>query len=160
MKGFIQNDSDRPVFVLQRAVNPGFSVSFDDAYVVVGEKSGKKKGPSFVTWLKENYFQDAVWGFYKSEGEAYFEEEAPQQTERIAAAQGAGKNMVRRDETKEKEQITAQLILESEIVVARQLIDKCKNKAVLRKALSASKQLARKEAHMRYLIKRLDQVYF
>jgi hypothetical protein len=160
MKGFVKNESDRPVFVLQRAVNPGFSLTFDEAYVVVGEKSGKKKGSTFVNWLRDTYFQDSFWAFYKDEGEAYFEDESPREVGRIHPAQGAGKTQVRRDDAKEKEQITAQLILESEIVVARQLIDKCKNKAVLRKALSASKQLAKKEAHMRYLIKRLDQVYF
>lgn len=159
MKGFVKNETDRPVFILQRVVNPGFSISFDDAYLVVGKKSGKKRGSSFVTWLRDNYFQDQGWAFYKEEGELFFEEEQ-REVASAGNAQGAGKSLVRRDETQDKEAITAKRIIDSDLVIAKQLIDKCNNRAVLKKALTASKHYAGKEAHMRYLIKRLEQVYF
>ena len=160
MKGFVKNESDRTLFILQRAVNPGFSLTFDEAYVVVGKKSGKKKGPTFVNWLRENYFQNPHWAFYKDEGEAYFEEEAIGARPRIVTAQGAGKNLVRRDDAQEDSRALAIKILDSEIVIAKSLIDKCRDRSVLKKALAASKLRAGKEAHMRHLIRRLEQVYF
>ncbi len=160
MKGFVKNESDRTLFVLQRAINPGFSLTFDEAYVVVGKKSGKKKGSTFVNWLRENYFQDPLWAFYKDEGEAYFEEEAIGARPRIVTAQGAGKNLVRRDDAQEDSRALAIKILDSEIVIAKSLIDKCRDRSVLKKALAASKLRAGKEAHMRHLIRRLEQVYF
>jgi hypothetical protein len=160
MKGFIKNESKKTIFVLQRAVNPGFSLTFDEAYVVVGEKSGKKRGPTFVNWLRDNYFQDSIWAFYKDEGESYFEDESPRKVERVTSAQGAGKNLVRRDDFQEAGGNLALKIIESDIVTARTLIDKCKDRSVLKKALGASKVRANKEAHMRHLIRRLEQVYF
>ena len=160
MKGFVKNESDRTLFVLQRAVNPGFSLTFDEAYVVVGEKSGKKKGPTFVNWLRETYFKNPLWAFYKDEGVVYFEEEALGASARKGTAQGAGKNLIRRDDTQEDSRALALEILDSEIVTAKTLIDKCKDRSVLKKALAASKLRAGKEAHMRHLIRRLEQVYF
>jgi hypothetical protein len=160
MKGFVKNESDRTLFVLQRAINPGFSLTFDEAYVVVGEKSGKNKGSTFVNWLRETYFQDPVWAFYKDEGESYFEEEAIGNRPRTGTARGAGKNLVRRDDARADGRALALKILDSELVTAKALIDKCKDRSVLKKALAASKLRAGKEAHMRHLIRRLEQVYF
>lgn len=160
MKGFVKNESDRTLFILQRNINPGFSLTFEDAYVVVGKKSGKKRGPTFVNWLRETYFQDPRWAFYKDEGEAYFEEGDIVASSRVASSQGAGKNLVRRDDAQEEGRALALKILDSEIVTARTLIDKCKDRSVLKKTLAASKLRSGKEAHMRHLIRRLEQVYF
>ena len=160
MKGFVKNESDRTLFVLQRSINPGFSLTFDEAYVVVGEKSGKNKGSTFVNWLRETYFHDPLWAFYKDEGEDYFEEEDTGARTRITSAQGAGKNLIRRDDAREDSRALILKILDSEIVTAKTLIDKCRDRSVLKKALAASKLRAGKEAHMRHLIRRLEQVYF
>ncbi len=160
MKGFVKNEGTRTVFILKRSVNPGFSISLDDAYLTVGKKSGKRRGPAFVNWLREAYFQDPMWAFYKDEGESYFEEEPLRAVASAGPAEGAGKGLIRRDEAQEKETLTAKRILDSEIILARQLIDKCKNKSTLRRALAATKVRTGKEAHMRYLIRRLEQVYF
>jgi hypothetical protein len=160
MKGFIKNESKRTVFVLQRPVNPGFSLTFEEAYEVVGKKSEKKRGSTFVNWLRDNYFQDSIWAFYKEEGVAYFEDESPRKVERTTNAQGAGKNLVRRDDSHEAGSNLALKIIESDITTARTLIDKCKDRSVLKKALAATKVRANKEAHMRHLIRRLEQVYF
>ena len=74
MKGFVKNEGNRGSFILKRAISPGFSITFEEAYVVVGKKSGKKRGPAFVNWLRENVFNNAKWGFYKEEGVVYFDE--------------------------------------------------------------------------------------
>jgi len=161
MKGFVKNESDRTIFILQRSIGPGLSITLEEAYVVVGKKSKKRKGPSFAKWLRENYFRDSTWEFYKDEEEPYFEEEVSlQETASVRAAEGAGKNLVRRDASQEKQGNLALKIINSDIVLAKPLIDKCKDRAVLRTALAASKLRAGKEAHMRYLIRRLEQVYF
>lgn len=160
MKGFVKNGGNRPIFILQRAINPGTSISLEDAYIVVGKKSGKKQGVSFATWLRQGIFQDSIWEFYKEEGEAFFDEEPVRKAVKTTPGAGAGKNMVRRDDDKTKKGITALQIIDSDLVIAKQLIDKCKDKSVLRKALAATKHYSGKEGHMRYLLKRVEQVYF
>lgn len=160
MKGFVKNEGKRPLFILQRSINPGFSISLDEAYIVAGKKSGKKKGPLFVNWLRETYFQDSIWAFYKEDGENYFEEGDLIEAVSSSSAQGAGKNLVRKDDAKEKGEITAQRIIDNDIVIAKQLIDKCKDRNVLKKALAASRHYSGKESHMRYILRRLEQVYF
>lgn len=160
MKGFVKNEGNRPVHVLQRAIGPGFSITFEEAYEVVGKKSEKKRGSLFVNWLRETYFQAPSWVFYKDEGEVYFKDEPMRKPVSAGSAQGAGKAQIRRDDVSEKKGAAARRIIDSEIVAARPLIDKCKDRAVLRTALAASKLRTGKEAHMRYLIRRLEQVYF
>jgi hypothetical protein len=160
MKGFVKNEGERPIHVLQRAVSPGFSITFEEAYGVVGKKSEKKRGAAFVSWLREAYFQAPFWVFYKDEGEVYFEDEPVRKLAKVRPAQGAGKSQVRRDDVREKKNVTVQRIIDSDIVAARPLIDKCKDRAILRTALATSKIRTGKEAHMRYLIRRLEQVYF
>jgi len=160
MKGFVKNEGNRPVFILQRSINPGFSISLEDAYTVVGKKSGKKRGVSFATWLRQGVFQDSIWEFYKEEGEAFFDEEPVREATRTVPGAGAGKNMVRRDDAKTKDAVTAQQIIESDLVIAKQLIDKCKDRTILKKALAATRHYSGKEGHMRYLLKRVEQVYF
>jgi hypothetical protein len=160
MKGFIRNEGERPKFILQRGISPGLSITFEEAYDIVGKKSGKRRGPTFINWLRENHFSAPTWVFYKEEGETYFEGESLQEVASVRPARGAGKTQIRRDDSKEKEDITAQQIINSELVIAKQLIDKCKDRAVLKKALTASRHYSGKEAHMRHLIRRLEQVYF
>ena len=160
MKGFVKNEGDRSIHVLQRAVGPGFSITFEEAYGIVGKKSEKKRGAAFVSWLRDSYFQAPFWVFYKDEGVVYFEDEPPRAAVGSRPARGAGKSQVRRDEAHEKKTAAAIQIIEGDIVAARPLIDKCKDRAVLRTALAASKIRTGKEAHMRYLIRRLEQVYF
>lgn len=161
MKGFVKNEGARSSHILKRAINPGFSISFDEAYVVVGPKSGEKKGPAFISWLRENVFNSDKWEFYKEEGVTYFDEplsEAMKKSSKTTLARGAGKPQIKNIESSRKEKITAESIISSEIVIAKNLIDKCTNKAVLKKALAATKIYSRKEAHMRYLIARIQQI--
>jgi len=160
MKGYIKNTGDRSLFVLQRTIYPGFSITLDEAYKVVGKKSGKKRGISFVKWLRENYFKNLNWVIYKDAGEEYFFEDNQIKAVRSESARGGGKNLVRRDDARAKEAVTVENIIQSDIVAAKQLIDKCGDRSVLKKALAASKHISKKEAHMRYLIRRLEQVYF
>ena len=160
MKGYIKNIGNKTAFVLQRQVHPGFSIPLEDAYKVVGKKSGKRRGITFVKWLRESYFNNPNWMIYKEKDEEYFAEDEKTEEVSSKSAQGAGKNLVRRDDDKTKEDVTALKIIESDIISAKQLIDKCTDKSVLRKALTASKHHSGKEAHMRHLIKRLEQVYF
>jgi len=160
MKGFVKNEGNRPVHVLQRAIGPGFSITFEEAYEVVGKKSEQRRGPLFVNWLRETYFQAPSWVFYKDEGEVYFKDAPLRESVSARPAQGAGKAQVRRDDASAKKGADALQIIDSDILAARPLIDKCKDRAVLRTALAASKIRTGKEAHMRYLIRRLEQVYF
>ena len=51
MKGYIKNIGNKTAFVLQRQVHPGFSIPLEDAYKVVGKKSGKRRGITFVKCL-------------------------------------------------------------------------------------------------------------
>jgi hypothetical protein len=161
MKGFVKNEGNRGSFILKRAINPGFSITFEEAYVVVGKKSGKKRGPTFVNWLRENVFKNDKWGFYKEEGVAYFDEplqEAVSSSTSEGFARGAGKPQIRSPEDPHKVGITAEDIINNEIVIAKGLIDKCGDKSVLKKALAATKIRSKKEAHMRYLIARIQQI--
>ncbi|MBD3260369.1 MAG: hypothetical protein GF334_01605 [Candidatus Altiarchaeales archaeon] len=71
MEGFIRNETGRAVFKLQRPLPPGSVLKLEDAYMIVGEKSGKNRGMAFVKWLKENVFREEGWVFYKEEGVPY-----------------------------------------------------------------------------------------
>ena len=75
-------------------------------------------------------------------------------------ARGAGR-VLRRATSNEKAkgvEVTPTLIIESDFVQAKELIDSTKNRPVLKRALHLSKQFSKKEKHMRHLMKRLDQV--
>ncbi len=164
MKGFIKNEGDRGTFILQRRLHPGSRLSFDSAYLTVGEKSGKKKGPTFVRWLRENYLSDEQWVFYKEEGVPYFAKTeaniapAPP-TKKIVPAKGAGKVMRRKRDPSMGAGVTAKDIIEPAYEEARPLIEKCSDKFVLKKALTLSRHFSHKEEHMRHVMKRLEQVY-
>ena len=165
MKGFVKNEGPRGTFTLQRRLYPGSTLSFDDAYLTVGEKSGQKKGTEFVKWLRENCFPGDQWAFYKEEGVPYFTEEAAQGLKTSsepssAPARGAGRVMKRKQESGEKGlAITSNAIIEATFPEAQTLINKCSNKSVLKKALNLSQHFAKKDEHMRQLMKRIEQVY-
>ena len=164
MKGFVRNEGDRGGFILQRRLYPGAQISLDDAYLVVGKKSGKKEGPAFVKWLRENHLSDDRWAFYKEEGVPYFakkeENAAPAApAKRVAPGKGAGKVMRRKTDNIRKASITAKDIIDPAYEEARVLIEKCSDKLVLKKALALSRHFSHKEQHMRHVLKRLEQVY-
>ncbi len=164
MKGFVRNEGEKGVFTLQRRLSPGTKLSFDDAYLTVGEKSGQKKGPSFVKWLRENCFTDSQWVFYKKEGVPYFTSEEISQAEEkpvevLAPSKGAGRIMKRKADTTNKGSITPNLIIGAPFSEAQALIEKCSDKKVLKKALTLSQHFSKKDEHMRHLMKRLEQVY-
>lgn len=71
MEGFVRNETGKAVFKLQRPLPPGAVLKLEDAYLIVGEKSGKNRGMAFVKWLKENIFKEEGWVFYKEEGVPY-----------------------------------------------------------------------------------------
>ncbi len=164
MKGFVKNEGEKGVFTLQRRINPGTTLSFEDAYLTVGKKSGKKKGPSFVKWLRESHLTGNQWAFYRQEGAPYFTSEEVEQgeekvTEAVAPARGAGTVMKRKATTVNKSSITPNTIIEADFPEAHDLIEKCADRTVLKKALALSQHFSKKDEHMRHLMRRLEQVY-
>lgn len=161
MKGFVRNEGDRAVFTLQRSIVPGFSITFEEAYNVVGKKSGKKRGKLFVKWLRDNVFSGNQWAFYAEEGVQFFgSEDLPKEKpEKVAEAKGAGRKLRRKTENFTGQEITATLIIEKPYPQAKNLIEKCNDRGVLKKALSLSKLRSKREDHMRHLMRRLEQVY-
>lgn len=164
MKGFIVNEGERASFKLKKPLPPGSKLPLDYAYLTVGEKSGKKEDLSFVKWLRENYFPGEQWGFYKEDGVPYFSsEQDPSPTRPVSTtdtARGAGKALRRQQPDLQKEnKVAAKDIIESSPEQAKILIDKCSDRMELKKALQLSKHFSKKEQHMRYLIKRIEQVY-
>lgn len=183
MEGFVKNETNKAVFRLQRPLPPGGVLSLENAYLVVGEKSGKKKGPAFVKWLKENVFTEEGWAFYKSEGVPYFsqpmqiskkkasKEESPsedsapdnnvveEKKKNVAPAKGAGRKLVRKNQHNTKTNRTAAHIIEADLPEARAIIEKTKDRATLKKALTLSNHFANKEQHRRFIEKRLQEVY-
>lgn len=166
MRGFIRNETGQAVFKLQRPLPVRGVLSFDDAYLTLGEKSGKKEGPAFVKWLKENHFQDEGWVFYKEDGVPYFPQDAKEATAevpetappKVAPAKGAGKRLKKNSRPRKKE-ITAASIIEAEFPQAKALIEKCNDRGTLKKAETLSNHFANKEEHRRHILRRLEQVY-
>ena len=164
MKGFVKNEGEKGVFTLQRRLSPGSTLSFDDAYLTVGEQSGKKKGPAFVKWLRETCLTGNQWAFYRKEGLPYFDSEEDEQIEEKpvsagAPAKGAGRIMRRKVTEVDKGSITPHAIIEAPFPQAHDLIEKCSDRRVLKKALTLSQHFSKKDEHMRHLMRRLQQVY-
>jgi hypothetical protein len=166
--GFVKNEGDRPRFILQRQIPQGAKVDFDSAYLSVGKKSGTEDEAEFVSWLRGNVLPGPEWGFYKEEGKPYFstkvKDTAPDTPPPSKLpAKGAGKRM-----TKQKRRVkpvsgastsvTAAQIIEADYNQATGLIDKCRERAVLKKALALTQHFSNKEKHMRYLMRRIEQV--
>jgi len=159
MKGFIKNEGERATYSFKRSTLPGKTISLDEVYTIVGEKSGEKKGPSFAKWLRDNHLRNGPWVMYKDEASLYFPEEVLFEEKSHKSGGGAGVNMKRTSEYVEEDNRKVLQLIETPIEQARPIIDKCNDRNVLRKALAASKVQSRKEAHQRHLIKRLEQVY-
>ena len=164
MKGFVKNEGEKGVFTLQRRLNPGSTLSFDAAYLTVGEKSGMKKGPAFIKWLRETCLTGNQWAFYRKEGLPYFSSEENEQrkerpSEAVAPSRGAGRIMRRKVTEVDKGTITPSVIIEAPFPEANVLIEKCSDKSVLKKALALSQHFSKKDEHMRHLMRRLEQVY-
>jgi hypothetical protein len=74
-------------------------------------------------------------------------------------ARGAGRNMKRDTNMLESNEITPAAIIEAPYDEARSLIEKTKDRTVLKKALKLSHHISNKEQHMRHIVKRMEQVY-
>jgi hypothetical protein len=181
MKGFIKNETGKSIFKLQRGIPVNGKLSFDDAYLTLGEKSGKKEGASFIKWLKETHFLDDAWVFYKEEDILFFAVkkaevktpekkatkevpgppevvELPKPKARIAPAKGAGRKLTKEQKVKESA-VTAGTIIEAEISQAKELIEKTKSRATLKRALGLANHFSHKEEHRRLIQRRLEEVY-
>lgn len=180
MKGFLKNETGTSVFKLQRGIPINGKLSFDDAYLTLGEKSGKKEGASFIKWLKENHFLDGGWVFYKEEGVLFFEVKKPAKKvsekkdtkevsgppevvelpkpKKIAPAKGAGRKLTKDQKVKENV-VTAGLIINAEIPQAKEMIEKTKSRAILKRALGLANHFSHKEEHRRLIQRRLEVVY-
>ena len=185
MRGYIQNEGTQAYFVCQRQIPPGGKVQLDDVYKSVGSNSGLEDGLSFVDWVKSNVFRRGTWGYYEEEGKplggiptktvpkkAAPKKAAPKKrvksesagtsSKKEKDAKGAGRPM-RRD-ARDTHDVTGRNVTPSDIIEApydhaRSLIDKTKDRIVLRKALNLTKHFSGKEQHMRHIVKRLEQVY-
>ena len=167
VSGYVMNETGQSFFKLQRSFPPGGKITFEQAFASVGKKSGKQ-GKEFVSWLKQNYFNDGGWVFYKSDGSPYFKTNGVQADagQGLHAqvpsdpARGAGKVLRRqmKNQVRRGTEITPDTIIKADYEKAQGLIDNCRDKQVLKHALNLSKHFAHKEEHMRHLIRRLEQV--
>jgi len=182
MRGFIKNGTGKSVFKLQRGIPVNGKLSFDDAYLTLGEKSGKKEGTTFVKWLKENHFQDEGWVFFKEEDVLFFapKKKAPAKTpetlaekvpgppevvelpkpktRKVAPAKGAGRKLTKEQKVKASA-VTAGTIIDAEIHQAKELIEKTKSRSTLKRALGLANHFSHKEEHRRLIQRRLEEVY-
>lgn len=200
IEGYVKNETSEAFFKLQKGLPPGAKISFQQAYLVLGKKSGLE-GHQFLEWLKQEVFSDPGWVFYDGEDRPYFQaaaaaveapaekstEEkispgakksspkkkmvrrrkvAPKQAEKmkevasVDEARGAGRKMVRqrKEQRKKGTAVNADTMIATDFEQAKSTIDACRNKAELKKALTLSRHFANKEQHMRYILKRLEQV--
>jgi hypothetical protein len=172
MKGYAQNLGNAAYFVLQRQVPPGGKVKLEDAFKVVGKKSGltEDQTSEFVQFLKETVLLRGTWGYFDDSGVSL---DAPVvkgpkakkvvnekiSTKKQDDAKGAGRNLRRADadDTGRGVEITPASIIEASYDDARTLIEKTKDRVVLKKALTLTKHFAGKEQHMRHILKKLEQ---
>jgi hypothetical protein len=169
MKGFIRNENGKSYFKLQRPLPVNGILSFDNAYLTLGEKSGKKEGPAFVKWLKENHFPGEGWVFYKEEGVLFFSAketaaakaeaaESPAKHVKVAPGRGAGKKIAKRNTKIPHGDITAGTIIQSDLPEAKIMITKTNNRGTLKKALALATHFSHKEEHRRLIMRRLEEV--
>ncbi len=181
MQGYVQNEGTQAYFVCQRQIPPGGKVQITDIYKSVGKKSGLEEGVEFVEWIKTNVFRRGSWGYYKDEDSPL---SSPKTAKKPTAqqksvtkapaplnktspkkekdARGAGRDLRRTSrETHDVTgaNVTPVAIIEASYEQARGLIEKTKDRIVLKKALNLTKHFSGKEQHMRHIIKRLEQVY-
>ena len=178
MKGYVQNESTQAYFIVQRQIPPGGKVELTDIYKSVGKQSGLDEGATFVDWLRTDIFTKGTWGFYDHFGKPFgAKKKTAKKTEAVEAVQekssattsskkgkdavGAGR-VLRRDPSAavaKGTKITPAVIIDAPYDQARTLIEKCTDKSVLKKSLALTKHFAKKEQHMRNILKRLEQVY-
>jgi hypothetical protein len=176
MRGYVQNEGRDAFFILQRRIPPGGKVRIEDAYRSVGKKSGLEEGPEFVKWLLSDVLTRGSWGVYEEEGKPLFPEETENKEEeaevppksqvssktssdRSKDAPGAGRALRRESSEERGVEITPGSIIEAPYDQARTLIEKTRDRGVLKKALALTQHFSGKEQHMRHLMKRLEQVY-
>jgi hypothetical protein len=182
MKGYLQNEGDQAYFKLQRQIPPRGKVTLEDAYKSVGKASGVEEGPDFIAWLRGSVLTRGSWGIYDEAGNDIFQTKVvPSENLEVVApkskpkrkatqgtktsskkqkdARGAGRTLRRDIEDAKGVKITPATIIEAPYDKARTLIEKTKDRSVLKKSLALTKHFAGKEQHMRHIIKRLEQVY-
>ncbi len=176
MKGFIKNETNKAVFRLQRSIPVNGTVLLENAFLSVGEKSGKKTALSFAKYLKENHFPEEGWVFCKEDGSPLFKEVSkpktkvgskepevvvpvPKKRKKVTPGKGAGKKLTRNKEANEVTEITAGAIIDAAIPQAKSLIAKTKDRGILKKALTLSSHFSNKEEHRRLVQRRLEEVY-
>lgn len=173
MKGYVENTGTQAYFILQRQLPPGGKIQLEDAYRVVGKRSGLEETQiqEFVNFLKTQIFTRGNWSFViegsksaeikpkKSSQKKVDTTQSKTSSKKEKDARGAGRSMRRDVSESQGTNITPAEIIEAPYEQARSLIEKTKDKVVLKKALNLTKHFANKEQHMRHLVKRLEQVY-
>jgi len=175
--GFVVNESLQAYFILQRQVPPGGKIKLSDAYLAVGRKSGKADEFAFAQWLQKHVLQRGRWGYYNQEGDVLIAKEAAEvdaeekavdaerkvglktSPSRERDARGAGRVLRRNINDAKGVEITPKAIIEAPYEEARALIEKSKDRSVLKKALALTQHFSHKEKHMRHLMRRIEQVY-
>jgi hypothetical protein len=177
-RGYVKNEGTQAYFVCQRQIPPGGSVELDDIYQSVGKKSGLKNDREFVEWCKAHVFRRGSWGYYEDEGKplgakpvakkATPKKAAPKKaavsetgksSKKSKDAKGAGRALRRDINAAEGITITPAAIIEAPYEQARGLIDKTRDRTILKKALALTQHFGGKEQHMRHIMKRMEQVY-
>jgi hypothetical protein len=180
MKGYVQNTGGQAYFILQRQIPPNGKVQLSDAYLVVGKKSGLEESQvqEFVNFLQTEILTRGAWSFFEEEGKPFGSgrkaparkkkaepkkktqvTDAKTSSKRENDAHGAGRSMRRDVSEGENRNVTPAAIIEAPYDQARTLIEKTKDRVVLKKALNLTKHFSNKEQHMRHIVKRLEQVY-
>ncbi len=171
MRGYVQNNGVTSKFIAQRGFHPGGRVDFDKLIPTFTKLSGFSKVTSgFVKWLRDNIFSDERWGFYNADGSDFkFTKSKAKPTAEgqeaakpapIKKGRGAGQRLTRNIENDmSARDITPRSIIDAEFNMARPQIEKCRDRSTLKKALTLSKHFSNKEEHMRYLMRRLDEIY-
>ena len=157
MKGFIRNEGREVSFKLRKHIVQDAMLDFEYAYQVVGPDSGLKNNLAFVKWLKSKYFSEDHWGFYNEDGSPL--SLGTSKVSDDVQGKGAGQILKRDHFDGKGTEITADTIISRPFSQAKILIDKCRDKSVLRKALNMSRHFSGKEEYMRALMRRLEQVY-
>jgi hypothetical protein len=160
MRGYVQNESNQAYFIVQRQIPPGGKVELTEIYKSVGKQSGLEEDWAFYDHFGKPF--GAKKTAKKKTNEALQKETTSSTTssKKSKDAAGAGRTL-RRDSSAVTKgaKITPATIIDAPYDQARTLIEKCTDKTVLKKSLALTKHFAKKEQHMRHIIKRLEQVY-
>lgn len=170
LPGYVRNEGKRAYFKLQHSLPPEGKLSLEQAFLVIGKQSGLERGPEFTQWLRETHFAGPDWVFYDEHDERLVWEvaEAPTATEvshaeapmrpPVVKAKGAGRKLRRQNLKIDENKITPAQIIDADPAQAKNLIEQCRDKTVLKKAMALTSHFAHKEEHQRYLMRRLEQV--